>query len=137
MEKTGYISQLKSMVSELRQYEITSRDLEDVLKEVEQKPELYYKLKDISVLYQGFFDYLGENFYTQEEVLDVLGRVAEKSGKIRDSVLVLDGYTGFTPIQMQLLEKLLVLSREVYVTITMGLGEDPYQLGSPHQHFFI
>ena len=83
MEKTGYISQLKSMVSELRQYEITSRDLEDVLKEVEQKPELYYKLKDISVLYQGFFDYLGENFYTQEEVLDVLGRVAEKSGKIR------------------------------------------------------
>lgn len=137
MEKTGYISQLKSMVSELRQYEITSRDLEDVLKEVEQKPELYYKLKDISVLYQGFFDYLGENFYTQEEVLDVLGRVAEKSGKIRDSVLVLDGYTGFTPIQMQLLEKLLVLSREVYVTITMGLGEDPYQLGSPHQLFYL
>lgn len=137
MDKQGYVSQLKSMVSELRQYEITSQDLEKVLKEVENKPELYYKLKDISILYQGFFDYLGENFYTQEEILDVLGRVAEKSGKIKDSVLVLDGYTGFTPIQLQLLEKLLVLSSQVYVTVTMGMGEDPYQPGSPHQLFYL
>ena len=137
MDKQGYVSQLKSMVSELRQYEITSQDLEKVLEDVEHKPELYYKLKDISILYQGFFDYLGENFYTQEEVLDVLGRVAEKSGKIKDSVLVLDGYTGFTPIQMQLLEKLLVLSSQVYVTVTMGMGEDPYQIGSPHQLFYL
>ena len=137
MDKQGYVSQLKSMVSELRQYEITSQDLEKVLKEVENKPELYYKLKDISILYQGFFDYLGENFYTQEEILDVLGRVAEKSGKIKDSVLVLDGYTGFTPIQLQLLEKLLILSSQVYVTVTMGMGEDPYQPGSPHQLFYL
>lgn len=137
MDKQGYVSQLKSMVSELRQYEITSQDLEKVLKEVENKPELYYKLKDISILYQGFFDYLGENFYTQEEILDVLGRVAEKSGKIKDSVLVLDGYTGFTPIQLQLLEKLFVLSSQVYVTVTMGMGEDPYQPGSPHQLFYL
>ena len=72
MDKQGYVSQLKSMVSELRQYEITSQDLEKVLKEVENKPELYYKLKDISILYQGFFDYLGENFYTQEEILDAI-----------------------------------------------------------------
>lgn len=137
IDKQGYVSQLKSIVSELRQYEITSQDLEEVLKEVEHKPELYYKLKDISILYQGFFDYLGENFYTQEEILDVLGRVAEKSGKMKDSVLVLDGYTGFTPIQLQLLEKLFVLSSQVYVTVTMGKGEDPYQLGSPHQLFYL
>ena len=64
------------------------------------------------------------------------GRVAEKSGKIKDSVLVLDGYTGFTPIQLQLLEKLLVLSSQVYVTVTMGMGEDPYQL-EVRTSFFI
>ncbi|EJW93209.1 ATP-dependent nuclease subunit B, partial [gut metagenome] len=115
MEKQGYISQLKSMVSELRQYEITSEDLEEILQDLEEKPELYYKLKDISVLYQGFFDYLGEHFYTQEEVLDVLSQVADQSKKLKDCVLVLDGYTGFTPIQMRLLEKLVVLCEEVYV----------------------
>ena len=137
MDKQGYVSQLKSMVSELRQYEIAAEDLEEILEDVEKKPELYYKLKDIAVLYQGFFEYLGEHFYIQEEVLDVLGQVAEKSGKLKDSILVLDGYTGFTPIQMQLLEKLLVLCKEVYVTITIDPREDPYKLGSPHQLFYL
>ena len=31
MDKQGYISQMKSMVSELRQYEISAEDLEDIL----------------------------------------------------------------------------------------------------------
>lgn len=137
MDKQGYVSQMKSMVSELRQYEITSQDLEEVLDDVKNKPELYYKLKDIQTLYQGFFDYLEGNFITQEEVLDVLGRTADQSEKLRDSVLVLDGYTGFTPIQMQLLEKLLTVSEEIYITVTIADGEDPYKPGSPHQLFYL
>ena len=71
--------------------------LEEILEDLKNRPELYYKLKDMQVLYQGFFEYLEGNFITQEEVLDVLGRVADKSRKLKDSVLVLDGYTGFTP----------------------------------------
>lgn len=126
MDKQGYVSQMKSMVSELRQYEIGSSDLEEILEDLKNRPELYYKLKDMQVLYQGFFEYLEGNFITQEEVLDVLGRVADKSRKLKDSVLVLDGYTGFTPIQIQLLEKLLEISSQIYVTVTMGRGEDPY-----------
>lgn len=137
MDKQGYVSQMKSMVSELRQYEITAGDLDEILQDLENKPELYYKLKDIQILYQGFFDYLEGNFITQEEVLDVLGRVVDRSGKLKDSVLVLDGYTGFTPIQMQLLEKLLTVSEQIYVTVTVGVGEDPYKLGSPHQLFYL
>ncbi len=81
MKKQGYISQMKSMVSELKQYEVTKEDMDLMLDYAKNKPELYYKLKDISVLYQGFFDYLEGNFITQEEVLEVLGRVAGKSGK--------------------------------------------------------
>lgn len=137
MDKQGYVSQMKSMVSELRQYEITAEDLDEILENLENRPELYYKLKDIQTLYRGFFDYLEGNFITQEEVLDVLGSVLNQSEKVKDSVIVLDGYTGFTPIQTQLLEKLLTVSRQIYVTITMADGEDPYKLGSPHQLFYL
>ena len=55
MNKQGYVSQLKSMVSELRQYEIQVEDLDKLLEDVEDKPELFYKLKDIQTLYKGFF----------------------------------------------------------------------------------
>ena len=46
MDKQGYVSQMKSMVSELRQYEIGSSDLEEILEDLKNRPELYYKLKD-------------------------------------------------------------------------------------------
>ena len=137
MDKQGYVSQMKSMVSELRQYEISTEDLEDVLEDLSSSPELYYKLQDIKTLYQGFFDYLEGSFITQEEVLDAMGRVAPQSKKLKDSVLVLDGYTGFTPIQLQLLETLLEICEEVYVTVTVAAGEDPYKMGSPHELFYL
>lgn len=137
MDKQGYISQMKSMVSELRQYEISAEDLEDILENLASSPELYYKLQDIKTLYQGFFDYLEGSFITQEEVLDAMGRVAPLSKKLKDSVLVLDGYTGFTPIQIQLLETLLDICQEIYVTVTIAAGEDPYKMGSPHELFYL
>ena len=137
MDKQGYISQMKSMVSELRQYEISAEDLEDILENLASSPELYYKLQDIKTLYQGFFDYLEGSFITQEEVLDAMGRVAPLSKKLKDSVLVLDGYTGFTPIQIQLLETLLDICHEIYVTVTIAAGEDPYKMGSPHELFYL
>ena len=55
MNKQGYVSQLKSMVSELRQYEIGAEDLDRLLEDIKEKPELFYKLKDIQTLYNGFF----------------------------------------------------------------------------------
>lgn len=137
MNKQGYVSQLKSMVSELRQYEIKAEDLDKLLEDVKDKPELFYKLKDIQTLYKGFFDYLEGKFITQEEVLDVLAQRAEQSEKLRNSTIVLDGYTGFTPIQIQVLEKLLKLCRQIYVPLTIGKGEDPYRLGSPYSLFYL
>lgn len=137
MKKQGYISQMKSMVSELKQYEITNEDMDIMLEYAKNKPELYYKLKDISVLYRGFFDYLEGNFITQEEVLEVLGNVAAKSEKLKNCVMVLDGYTGFTPIQIQLLSRVLPLCETMYVTVTLDDREDRSRPGSPHHLFHL
>ena len=97
-----------------------NEDMEKMLECAKDKPELYYKLKDIAVLYDGFFEYLEGKAITREEVLEVLGSVAGKSKKLKESILVLDGYTGFTPIQQNVLEKILPLCEEMYVTITIG-----------------
>ncbi|MCA5963392.1 hypothetical protein LC724_27600 [Blautia sp. RD014234] len=70
-------------------------------------------------------------------MLEVLGRVAGKSGKLAGSVMVLDGYTGFTPIQLQLLERILPLCETMYVTVTMDDRLDPYRPGSPHHLFHL
>lgn len=137
MKRQGYISEMKSMVSELRQYEVSKEDMEKMLACAKDKPELYYKLKDISVLYEGFFEYLKGKAITREEILEVLGSVAGKSKKLKESILVFDGYTGFTPIQQNVLEKLLPLCEEMYVTITIGEGERPYVQSDATNLFYL
>lgn len=57
---------------------------------------MYYKLKDIRLLYEGFQDYLRERYITKEELLDVLNSQVKESELLKNSVVVLDGFTGFT-----------------------------------------
>ena len=56
----------------------------------------------------------------------MLCRVADQSALLKDSTMVLDGYTGFTPIQYRLIGILLKLCRNVFVTVsaTMEPGMD-------------
>ena len=104
MTKMGYIGEVKSLISELSQYNVTPSQL---ARAAEQLPEGSFsrKLGDVLTMYQGFLDFLEGRFVTAEEVLELLIDVAEESQILRESVLVLDGFTGFTPIQNQLLDR--------------------------------
>ncbi len=53
IRKTGYISEMKSLISELTQYHISIEDLERVTDTLEHKNALWYKLNDIVTLYRG------------------------------------------------------------------------------------
>ncbi|MCB6201846.1 PD-(D/E)XK nuclease family protein [Extibacter muris] len=137
MKKLGYISEVKSVISEFTQYDIGEEELEKVMETAGEDSRLYYKLKDIRLLYKGFSEYLEERYITKEELLDVLSRVAGQSELLKGSTVVLDGFTGFTPVQHRLLLELLRCCREVIVTVTMDDREDPYVYSHPYQLFAI
>lgn len=137
MKKTGYISEVKSIISELTQYRIAPPQL-DVLIDQENQPVLFrYKIQDIQTMYQGFQDYLQGRFITAEELLEVFAQVAGQSELLKHSVLVLDGFTGFTPIQYHLLETLLKITKEIIVTVTLDSREDPYNSRGIQELFYM
>ncbi|BFL45778.1 helicase-exonuclease AddAB subunit AddB [Lactonifactor longoviformis] len=137
IKKPGYIAQLKSTVSEFTQYHVGPEDMERMLRSVEDKPQLYYKLRDIQILYQGFMDYLRGTYITAEQVLEMLCRVIWKWQRLEECVVVLDGFTGFTPVQYRLLEEIFPRAGKIYAVITLDEKEDPYSPGSPHKLFFM
>ncbi len=137
MKKTGYISKMKSILSELAQYRITPGQLDVFVEDESQSPLFRYKIRDIQTMYQGFMDFLRGKFITAEEILDVLERLAPQSGLLRHSVIALDGFTGFTPVQYHLLETLLRLADEVLVTVTLDEREDPYRCGGVQELFYM
>lgn len=137
MKKLGYVSEVKSVISEFTQYDIGSDEIERVMEMVGEQSRLYYKLQDIKLLYEGFHDYLNDKYITKEELLDVLSRVVSQSELLKNSTVVLDGFTGFTPVQNRLLTELMKQCREVVVTVTMDERENPYVYQHPYQLFAL
>ena len=50
IRKLGYISEVKSVISEFTQYDIGEPEIDKMLETVEADSRLYYKLKDIEIL---------------------------------------------------------------------------------------
>ncbi len=122
IKRVGYIHEVKSVLSEFYQYDISSSDLEEFIYKIERKGGLETKLKDLSILYNSFQDFIKDRFLTMEELLDLFKQNVRRSELLKDSVIVLDGFTGFTPIQFRLIEELLCVSKEFYITITTDQG---------------
>lgn len=135
LSRPGFIDEIKSMVSELYQYGVTPEILKETAVHRELSRVLAGKLSDLSVLYQAFQKFIAERYITTEELLDRLCEVCGRSRLLRDSVIVLDGYTGFTPIQYRLLEKLLPICRELTVTVTATEDVDLLEEGNESDLF--
>ena len=126
MKKMGYISEVKSLISELTQYNIDPDTLETFIEEQNMPPAFSYKLQDILTMYRGFRSAISGMYITAEEVLEAFCDMAEESKLLQDAVLVFDGFTGFTPIQNNVLYRLMGIVSDIYVTVTIDPAEDIY-----------
>lgn len=123
ISNTGFVSELKSVISEMLQYDISVDKLLDINKNVDNNSLLGMKLDDISLIYGGFREFIKNNYITSEEILDLMCRKVTESSKIRGSVIAFDGFTGFTPVQYRLMAILLDMCKEVKVALTIDISE--------------
>lgn len=137
LHKQGYIHEVKSAISEFMQYGISTQDMDKLIASAEKRGALAMKLRDLKTLYRGFQDYIRDHFITTEETLDVLRRSLVKSKILPDSVVIFDGFTGFTPIQNRLIQELMRVCEETIVTVTIGEEEDPYQMDGEQKLFHL
>lgn len=137
LHKQGYIHEVKSAISEFMQYGISTQDMDKLITSAQKRGALAMKLKDLKTLYRGFQDYIRDHFITTEETLDVLRRSLSKSKILKGSVVVFDGFTGFTPIQNRLIQELMHVCAETIVTVTIGVGEDPYKMDGEQKLFHL
>ena len=133
VKKPGFIDELKSLLSEFYQYNVKPKDFDYMMDISSKKPLLKAKLQDIRTIFDGFSDFMKERYITAEEILVVLSKVIDKSDWLKNSVICLDGFTGFTPCQNEILAKMMALTKKVMITVTIDpreslLGVEEYQL---------
>ena len=66
LKRHGAVAKMKSLVSELMQYQVTGEDLELWRERAKGKPLLALKLQDIGCIYQAFEEYLRDSYVTPE-----------------------------------------------------------------------
>lgn len=127
--KTGFIDEIKSVISEFYQYGITVDRLDELLKNISDDNSLYYKLKDIKVILAGFEKAMGDTFMTAEQILSLLAEHVADSEMLRDAEVYFDGFTGFTPVQYKVIRQMMKYCGNLYFSVTMDseiIGDNSY-----------
>ncbi|MCR5106749.1 MAG: hypothetical protein K6B28_01155, partial [Lachnospiraceae bacterium] len=124
INKLGYITEVKSVISEIMQYNIGDEELSKLIEYSGNKKLLKEKLSEIRVLYNAFRKYTEEKYLTGEELFEKAGALAGESKKLKNSVIAFDGFTGFTPVQYKLMEALMLNCRSLLCTVLVDVKRD-------------
>ncbi len=123
----GMIDEIKSVLSEFMQYGIGGdqiREMADYAQEHGQNA-LQLRLRDLSVLYEAFRKEKEDRYVTGEETLELLAKAVPQAKSLQGSVVVFDGFTGFTPVQYRVVMALIRCAREVVFSFTVSGDSGP------------
>ena len=119
LRKQGYVSAVKSAISELMQYGCSLSDLDRMIGASEDSGSfLSLKLRDIKIIYEEFLKRLGTDYTTVEELYNAAAKKADSARFLKGAVVYFDGFTGFTPVQYNLIKSLYNVCSDLYVTVT-------------------
>ena len=137
IHRQGYISEVKSIISEFMQYGLSPEDIDNLTGSLKGKGALGCKLADLRLIYKEFREYIAENYITREEKLSILRELLPKSGILPGSCVVYDGFTGFTPIQLDVIEDIMAIADETVVSLELGAGENISECTGMQNLFYL
>lgn len=123
-ESAGFVAQLKQILTEFSQYGADHEALA-LAAEKADTPLLKGKLHDVDLIFERFREILrsGENRAIPEEIPVLLLKNLESSRMLSGSVIYFDGFTGFTPIQLQILERIAGKAESLSFAVTLPKEE--------------
>ena len=134
LKRSGYIHEVKSVISEFMQYGLGVEEVQRLIDYARGKKLLQAKLKDINKIYASFQEWLGQDYIAKEERMDILAGDILRSEKMKGSVVAFDGFTGFTPVQDNVITQLMSVCSEVIVTVIMPPAELESYRRHPEEH---
>lgn len=133
-EQPGFLDQLVDSLAELKSY---CTDPESLLAKVDEESSalLAAKLSDLLLINKAMESYLAKGYLDPDDYLLLLAERIESSQMIKQARFWLDGYTGFTPQEYLVLEKLLSRAEEVKITFCLDAESLQEELDDNHPFY--
>lgn len=118
-EGSGWIDAALEWYAECKRYMVDAAALQRTAESGEVPPLLTDKLHDLSLLIGGMEEELAGKYVDSEDYLTLLAEQLAASAVIREARIWVDGFHGFTPLELQALGRLFQHAAEVTVTLTL------------------
>lgn len=113
----GFVDGINRLITLFEQNEIDKPFL-DALEQDEKSSAVFKsKLQDITAINEWFHTYIAERFVTVEKTMERLAGAVHKSDYLEDSIVWIDGFYGFTAVQMKIIEEIMHKVSQVIITL--------------------
>ena len=106
-----------SIITEFKKHGIT---IEILNKQIEKTQDIYLKskLQDIQIIYEQYNEQIAENYIDEADELTILSQNIYKMNWIKDSIIYIDEFAGFTYPEYLVITELIKYAKQVNITIT-------------------
>ena len=103
-------------ITEFKKHGVSVNDL---LNEISSVEDLYLKnkLQDMSLIYKEFEDKISETYIEDTDLLTLLAENLDKVDLVKNSIIYIDEFSGFTYQEYQVIKEFLRLAKKVNITI--------------------
>lgn len=136
VDKQGFIDSLSATVTEFYQYDISANSLAASADDISHNDNLRLKMHDLHLIFKQYQACLEKNYVSGDETLDILAGKVEKSKLVKDAEIWIDGFTGFTPQEYKVIEKLLMYAKNVTFSLTTDEPKTSYADIKQSEPFF-
>jgi ATP-dependent helicase/nuclease subunit B len=118
VKQPGFSNVLSDIITEFKRYNISPEMLSAASEGLKDNVPLSNKLRDLNNIY-GTFEYnLHKGFIDSEDEITLLIEKLDQCSLFDGAELWIDEFSGFTPLQYLVLEKLMKKARQVNITLT-------------------
>ncbi|MEA4902093.1 helicase-exonuclease AddAB subunit AddB [Desulfitobacterium sp.] len=114
--RPGMADLLAQLIREFKIYRVTP---EDLLSIQDSNSVLKRKLKEIALLYDQFNQTLGNDILDPDDELEIVAAKVPSSPSLQKSTVWIDGFKGFTPQELYVIEYLLKTVQDVILTLPL------------------
>ena len=103
-------------ITEFKKHGVLPQDLKQEIENTDDK-YLKTKLNDMFLIYSNFEQKLQGEYIEDTDLLTILSNIIEDSDIVRDSLIYIDEFSGFTYQEYEVLKKFIKLAKQVTITV--------------------
>ncbi len=124
--RPGFASQISETINQMSRYAFDSEELKkviDIYQDQEVSNTFKYKLHDLNIIYNSFFEKIKENYLTNDDLLLILAKNIKKSTYIKDLDIYINSFYSYSVLENMVIRELAKYAKSLTVAIPLGKNE--------------